>query len=137
MDGNKVAQLVFPSDVDAPLDDVVLQLLPGIKVDKEKRNDETDSISSEPTRRQKIYHWLLTQRKMLKQKKLPDLLRGPIGIRSGYDSGTLEEQLEDSADLPNDPSLIMSYIPAIQQGSVPMVTERIQSYLEYHNSSND
>lgn len=140
MDGTKVAQLVFPSDPDAPLDDVVLQLLPGIKLDKSsKRNDEAESTPSEPNRRQKIYRWLVAQRNILaKRQKLPDLLRGQTGVQERHGGGTQVEQSEDSLDImSNDPSIIMSYIPAIQHGSVPMVTERLQSYLKNRNISSD
>jgi hypothetical protein len=109
MDGTKVAKLVFPSAVDAPLDDVVLHLLPGIKLNKEsKKFNQPTSTKSESTRRQRIYQWLLAQRTLLSQRE---------------------------SALPDDPSVIISFLPAIQHGSVPLVTERLRTYLDNQNGT--
>ena len=141
LDGTKIADLVFPYDVDAPVDDVVLQLLPGIKLDKDsQKSDVPESSPSEPTRRQKIHRWLLSQRMFLtnRQYALPDFLRGPNGQRATHNVVAQIVQSEETTDTSsNDPSSIMSYLPAIQHGSIPMVTERLQTYLNNNNSNGD
>lgn len=139
MDGTKVAKLVFPSAVDAPLDDVVLHLLPGIKLNKEsKKLNQPTSNKSESTRRQRIHQWLLAQRTLLSQREsaLPEFLRSAVG-KDERQNGVAQrsvEQSENSVAL-DDPSVIMSFLPAIQHGSVPLVTERLRTYLDNQNGT--
>ena len=137
MDGTKIAELVFPS-VQAPFDDVVLQLLPGIKLNKEQPKEELPRATTiDLTRRQKIHHWLLSQRRLLaaRQMALPDFLQRANGrdarVNGVAETNSLDQTKGESSD---DPS-ILSYIPAIQHGSVPLVTERLQTYLDKRGSN--
>lgn len=137
MDGTKIAELVFPS-MQAPFDDVVLQLLPGIKLNKEQPKEELPRASTNDlTRRQKIHRWLLSQRTFLanRQMALPDSLQRSNG-RDARINGVAKTNLLDNTkgQLSGDPS-ILSYIPAIQHGSVPLVTERLQTYLDKRGSN--
>jgi hypothetical protein len=123
-DGTKIAELVFPLKA-GPLDDVVLQLLPGIKLDKDShKTGQSETIQDELTRRQKIHQWLRSQKAFLarnhrEMQNIPDDHLSEV----------------NPVVTSNDPSRIMSYIPAMQHGSVPMVRERLQTYLDNHKSS--
>ena len=136
MNGTRVAELVFPSSVDAPIDDVVFHLLPGIKLDKDsQKNERRESTDTNLNRREKIHRWLLMQKKLLtnRQHVLPDFLRNAIGSDEHHDEArhSTPKEINDM----NDPSIIMSYLPAIEDGSAPLVSERLQTYINKQDNS--
>ncbi len=137
MNGMKVAELVFPS-VDTSSDSVVLQLLPGQKMNKNFKafSDEPARTPSELTRRQKIQQWLLSKRSFLssRQNVLPDFLRasGKDGESKSVMAKVIPPYipLQTESHASTDKSAITSFLPAIQHGSVPLVSERLQTYLD-------
>ena len=132
MNGTRVAELVFPSSVDAPMDDVVFHLLPGIKLNKEnKENARPETTGSKLNRREKIHRWLLMQKKLLTN---PEFLRNEIGSDKHHEEESRSSTPKEMNDT-NDPSIIMSYLPAIEDGSIPLVTERLQTYINKQDNS--
>ena len=132
MNGTRVAELVFPSSIDAPMDDVVFHLLPGIKLNKEnKKNARPETTGNKLNRREKIHRWLLMQKKVLTNRQL---LRNEIGSDKHHEEESRSSTPKEMNDT-NDPSIIMSYLPAIEDGSIPLVTERLQTYINKQDNS--
>ena len=135
MDGRKVAELVFPS-VDATPESNVQQLLRGEKLNK------NSLISIDPpasSRKESIQRWLSTKRAFLESQHNRLVNRGAsnekhegqIEIAKISPPATPIRTKRSSSN--NDASIIMSYLPAVKLGSVPLVSERLQTYLDGHN----
>eukprot|EP00804_Cyclotella_cryptica_P013986 CCRYP_002497-RA/>CCRYP_002497-RA protein AED:0.02 eAED:0.02 QI:479/1/1/1/1/1/2/37/915 len=131
MDGRKVAELVFPSVYATP-ESNVQQLLPGEKLNK---NSLVSINPPASTRKESIQRWLLSKRAFLGNQH-HRLVNG--GVSNENHEGLSEIAKITPPPTPirmlsNDPSIIMSYLPAVQLGSVPLVSERLQTYLDTHN----
>lgn len=136
MDGRKVAELVFPS-LHATPDSNVQQLLPG-----EKLNKNSQIISDTPTftRKESIQRWLSSKREFVESQHKRLLNRGASNQRTEVPSEMAKVSppptpLRTKGSLTNDASIIMSYLPAVQLGSVPLVSERLRTYLDSHHQS--
>ena len=142
LDGMDVAELVFP-DVTTDWADGQLELQ-GEKVRREERRDgvdaaaaggSTDSEGGEVKSsgyRSKIQRLLSVRRKLgaaLRRRRAVEDDREGKGesIQVGKE---LDDEHSTSGSGHNYAERILSHLPAIQLGSVPLVAERLQSYLE-------
>ena len=111
--GMKVAELVFP-DADSPTQDSgvnEVQVLPGEKLEKNITNETKATAAKDARIRHRI------------SKRLQR-------FRKKHHSNPPEEASAQSGTVTNFSSLL----PGLQAGSLPMVMERIQTYLESNSS---
>jgi hypothetical protein len=136
MDGRKVAELVFPS-VNATIDSNVQQLLPGEKLNK---NSQINSDTPTFTRKESIQRWLSSKRAFVESQHKRLVNRGVSNEKHEVQSEIAKispppTPIRTKGPLSNDASILMSYLPAVQLGSVPLVSERLRTYIDSHHQS--
>jgi len=109
--GMKVAELVFP-DADAPPQETGVQLLPGEKLAKNVEKHDVEEKAANDTRlRQRI------------SKRLKRFRKKDHSI-----------SIEEVSALSETDAVFFSLLPGLQLGSLPLVMERLQTYLESNTS---
>jgi uncharacterized protein YPO0396 len=107
----KVAELVFP-DADAPPQETSVQLLPGEKLAKNVEKHDVEETAANDTRlRQRI------------SKRLKRFRKKDHSI-----------SIEEVSALSETDAVFFSLLPGLQLGSLPLVMERLQTYLESNTS---
>lgn len=143
LDGMKVAELVFP-EADAPHQSIMEKqlTLAGEKLGESLRaareqellsasnryGEATDSADLSSTRGGRArLHRLLSIRKVFKRRRdEQDHVEASKSL-----TPTVNEK--DSSPSAQDADTILSFLPGVQLGSIPLVAERLQTYLEGHS----
>ncbi|KAL3806226.1 hypothetical protein ACHAXA_008668 [Cyclostephanos tholiformis] len=133
--GMMVAQLVFP-DVDAPQESVLEKQfsLTGEKLGKPgqsitptctnvKRSVDSADLSS-VRHRNPMFRRLLSVKRVFGFRKLPN---GHANVEASKPSGPIRN---DSSPPVDDADVLFSFLPGVRLGSLPLVAERLQTYLE-------
>ena len=132
LDGMKVAELVFPA-VDAPIDESVLEqqfALAGVKLGKHNEMITLGAqVKDDKPRRRARFRTLLSIRSAFRFNKIANESADVEG--STLSAVTLSAAPTTDSSLPvQDADTVFSFLPGVQQGSAPLVAERLQSYLE-------
>ena len=144
--GMKVAELVFP-DVDAPQESVLEKQFPlaGEKLGKRLRAVTGQSIIPTSTRvkenavgadlssaphRNPMFRRLLSVKRVFGFRKRPN---DHSNVEALFSMPT-----KDDSNCPvNDADILLSFLPGVQLGSLPLVAARLQTYLESNSSLED
>ncbi len=136
--GMKVAELVFP-DVDAPQESVLEKQFPlvGEKIlgrlraatgriiiptsTRVKENVVSADLSSAP-HRNPMFRRLLSVKRVFGFRKRPNDMQ--------MSKHCFQCQKDDSNYPVQDADILLSFLPGVQLGSLPLVAERLQTYLE-------
>jgi hypothetical protein len=139
--GMKVAELVFP-DVHAPQESVLEKQFPlaGEKLGKRgqsiisistrvKENVVSADLSSAP-HRNPMFRRLLSVKRVFGFRKRPN---DHANVKA-----LLSVPMKDGSNVPvQDADILLSFLPGVQLGSLPLVAERLQTYLESNSSLED
>ena len=143
--GMKVAELVFP-DVDAPQESVLEKQFPlvGEKIlgrlraatgrsiiptsTRVKENVVSADLSSAP-HRNPMFRRLLSVKRVFGFRKRPHDMQ--------MSKHCFQCQKDDSNCPVQDADILLSFLPGVQLGSLPLVAERLQTYLESNSSLED
>jgi hypothetical protein len=133
--GMKVAELVFP-DVDAPQAFVLEKQFPlaGEKLGESGQSttptsaDQKESLDnadfSSPPHRNRIIRRLLSVKRVFGFRKIP---KNHANVEA---SNISSPKKKDSISPADDADILLSYLPGVQLGSLPLVAERLRTYLE-------
>lgn len=138
--GMKVAELVFP-DVHAPQESVLEKQFPlaGVKLGERgqslflctcvKENVVSADLSSAP-HRNPMFRRLLSVKRVFGFRKRPN---DHANVKA-----LLSVPKKDGSNVPvQDADILLSFLPGVQLGSLPLVAERLQTYLESNSSLDD
>ena len=142
LDGMKVAELVFP-EADAPHESVLEKqfLLAGEKLGKSLRAaKEHDPVSASTQLTESAANADLSS--VPRRKRFSRLLSVRRAFRfsrrannhAKIEASTPSMPVSTDSSLPaKDANALLSFLPGVQLGSIPLVAERLQSYLEDHS----
>ncbi|KAL7541463.1 hypothetical protein ACHAXR_010941 [Thalassiosira sp. AJA248-18] len=142
LDGMKVAELVFP-EADAPHESVLEKQfqLAGEMLGKSLRAATEEEIISASSRAEEA----MSSADLSSTPRRSARLRRLLSIRRGFKFNKRSNEQADEAPTLSMPTnndsrthaqntdALMSFLPGVQLGSLPLVAERLQTYLESHS----